>query len=198
MNIDAILEKIAVDARSDAERLLDAAREKTETLQKAFDEAAEQKRKAAMSEAQNEAEALRDRMLRMASLEERKKQLEMKRAEIDQAFAAALQKMLAMPKDAARAFHERILLSNAQGNETLIVSEGDARLFDDAFMAQVNLALKKAGKPGSLGLSAERRPLQGGFVLSLNGMEVNCSYDSLLRAARDEMEGETASILFPA
>lgn len=198
MNIDAILEKIEADAQDDARNLLNSAREKTEAMRAAFDEAAEQKRKTTLSEAQKEAEALRDRMLRMASLEERKKTLEMKRGEIDQAFAQALTRMRSMPTDKAKAFHKQLLMMNAQGDETLIISEEDAALFDDAFMAQANEAMQKSGKPGSLRLSSERLPLQGGFVLSRDGMEVNCSYDSLLRAARDEMEGEIAAILFPA
>ncbi len=198
MNIDAILEKIAEDARHDAESIVNAAREKVGVLQAAFEDAQKQKQAAATEHAHKEAEQLRDRMLRMAGLEARKRLLELKRAQIDRAFEQALDKMLSMPKEQAQDFHLKLLVSSAQGNETLFIAQEDAGLFDDAFMERANQALVSAGKPGALSVSRQYRPLRGGFVLLLNGMEANCSYDSLLRAARNQMEGEIASILFPA
>lgn len=198
MNIDAILEKIAEDARLDAESIVNAAREKAGVLQAAFEDAQKQKQAAAMEHAHQEAEQLRDRMLRMASLEARKKLLELKRAQIDQAFEQALEKMLSMPKEQAQDFHLKLLVSSAQGTETLFIAQEDAGLFDDAFIKRANQALVNAGKPGALNVSRQYRPLRGGFVLLLGGMEANCSYDSLLRAARNQMEGDIASILFPA
>jgi len=198
MNIDAILEKIAKDARHDAETLVTAAHEKADVMQAAFDDAQKQKQEFALDRAHQEAVQQRDRMLRMAGLEARKKLLELKRAQIDQAFELALKKMLSMPKEQAQAFHLKLLVSSAQGSETLFIAQEDAGLFDDAFMTRANQALVKAGKPGALNVSKQYRPLRGGFMLLLGGMEANCSYESLLRAARNQMEGEVASILFPA
>ena len=198
MNIDAILEKIAEDARLEAESIVHAAREKAGVMQEAFEDAQKQKQASAMEQAHKEATQQRDRMLRMAGLEARKQLLELKRAQIDQAFELALKKMLSMPKEQAQEFHLKLLVSSVQGNETLFIAQEDAGLFDDAFMQRANQALVNAGKPGALNVSKQYRPLRGGFVLLLGGMEANCSYDSLLRAARNQMEGEIASILFPA
>ena len=198
MNIDAILKKIADDARLDAESLASAAREKAAAMQAAFEDAQKQKQESAIEHAHLEAAQQRDRMLRMASLESRKKLLELKRKLIDQAFSRALEKMLSMPKEQAQAFHLKLLVNSAQGNETLFIAQEDASLFDEKFMTQANEALIQAGKPGALRVSNQYRPLRGGFVLLLGGMEANCSYESLLRAARNQMEGDIASILFPA
>ena len=198
MNIDAILEKIADDARHDAETVVNAAREKANSMQATFEDEQKHKQASTMEQAHKEAAQQRDRMLRMASLEARKKLLELKRAQIDKAFELALDKMLSMPKEQAQAFHLKLLVSNAQGNETLIFAQEDISLYDDAFLARVNQALISAGKPGALSVSSHHRPIRGGFVLFHNGMEVNCSYESLLRAARNQIEGEVASILFPA
>jgi len=198
MNIDAILEKIAEDARHNAESLVTAARDKAGAIQAAFEDAQKHRQESAVDQAHHEAEQQRDRMLRMAGLEARKRLLELKRVQIDQAFELALNKMLSMPKAQAQAFHLKLLVSNAQGNETLFIAQEDASLFDDSFMEHANQALVNAGKPGTLNISKQYRPLRGGFVLLRNGMEANCSYDSLLRAARNQLEGEVASILFPA
>ncbi len=198
MNIDAILEKIAEDARLDTESIVQAARKKAGVMQAAFEDSQKQKLASATEQAHKDAVQQRDRMLRMAGLEARKQLLELKRAQIDQAFELALKKMLSMPKEQAQAFHLKLLVNSAQGNETLIIAKEDAGLFDDAFMERVNQALINASKPGTLSVSKEYRPLRGGFVLLHSGMEANCSYDSLLRAARNQMEGEIASILFPA
>lgn len=198
MNIDAILEKIAADARSDAEATLGAARDKAAAMQDASKAADAQRRAQTLSEAEREAAVLRDRMLRMANLEARKRLLAMKREEIDRAFEMALQKMLSMQQSDARAFLSKVLQSVAQGNETIVVSQKDAALYDGAFLASVNAQLTKAGKAGALRLSDSRREERGGFTLSLDGVEMDCGYSALLRAARERMEGEIAAILFPA
>ncbi len=198
MNIDAIVGKIAEDARAGAEQTLTAARGKAEALQNAAEQQAQAQREAAEQAAKAQAEELRDRMLRMAALEQRKAQLSAKRAEIDRAFERALEMMRAMPEQDAEALHLRLLMGNARGDEQLLIDAADVSRFGDAFMKRANEALVKAGKPGKLTLSNAHRPIGGGFILCRDGLEVNCGYEALLREARGDLEGEVAAILFPA
>ncbi len=196
MNIDAIIGKIKEDAAQAARQALSTARERTIQMQSSAAEAIDRAKEVALQGAQSEAAHQRDRMLRMAALEERKSSLGMRREVIDAAFARALQTMRQMKPDQAKGFYRLLLLDVARGDEQLIVSDQDAAMFDDAFFAQVNEDMLKAGKQGKLSLSKERRALDGGFVLERRGMEINCSYESVLHTRRAELEAEVAAALF--
>jgi len=50
---------------------------------------------------------------------------------------------------------------------------------------------------GSMTLAEETRPLNGGFVLSDGAVEVNCSFDTLVRLQKAELTGEVTGVLFP-
>ncbi len=196
MNIDAILQRIQDDAAQFVTQALSAAREKAaQTKTQAETELAREK-ETVLNQAKAEAGELHDRMMRMAALESRKETLTIKRELIDQAFAQALGTMRAMKPDQARRFHIALLLEAARGEEQLIIDEKDATLFDADFLAQANAALAKAGKPGKLTLSSDHRAMQGGFVLWQSGMEINCSYESVLRTRRAGLEAEVAAALF--
>lgn len=196
MNADAITSKILEDARQSASQTLKEADERAQKLREDNDRKAEDEKNAAMEQARKDCAELRDRMLRMAELDQRKELLSMKRAVIDAAFEEALASMRAMPAEKARAFMEKTLLSLAEGDEGVIVSKGDEKVFDASFVARVNDQLKKAGKSGNLSLSGEVRDAGGGILLRRGGMEVNLTYPSVLSERRPELEAEVAGMLF--
>ncbi len=196
MNADAITSKILEDARQSASQTLKEADERAQKLREDSDRKAEQDRTAAMEQARRDCAELRDRMLRMAELDQRKELLAMKRTVIDMAFDQALEAMRNMPAEKARAFMEKTLLSLAEGDEGVIVSRGDEAVFDESFVARVNEALKKAGKSANLTLTGEVRDAGGGILLRRGGMEVNLTYPSVLSERRPELESEVVGILF--
>ena len=51
---------------------------------------------------------------------------------------------------------------------------------------------------GLLTLSEETRPIRGGFILVDGPVEVNCSFETLLRIQREKLEKPAAEILFGA
>ena len=195
MNGQSILIRIEQDAQVAAAALLKEAQEKAEAIRKASELRIEQERSAVMERARRDAMELDDRMQRMARLDARKKQLKAKREVLDEAFAKALAKLRAMPEAEARAFGLALLLRAAKGDET-IVADGASAWCDQAFVGTANAALVKAGRPGNLALSPEKRPLGGGFVLLSGGMEVQCTFEAALEAKRMELEAEIASLLF--
>ena len=60
----------------------------------------------------------------------------------------------------------------------------------------MNDALKKAGKPAKLTLSDENSGFKGGFRLVGELADVDCSFESLVAAWRDENETEASIRLF--
>ena len=43
----------------------------------------------------------------------------------------------------------------------------------------------------------ETRDIRGGFILSKGEVEVNCTFETLVRLRKGEMSGEVAKLLFP-
>lgn len=196
MNADAITSKILEDARQSASQTLKEADERADKLHEQSEHSLAQGRSDAMEQARRDCADLRDRMMRMAELDQRKELLAMKRTVIDTAFDFALKRMQEMPADKARAFMEKTLVSLASGDEGVIVSKGDEKVFDEGFVAHVNELLKKAGKRGALKYTGEVRDAGGGILLRRGGMEINITYPAVLSEKRAELEAEVAGILF--
>ena len=49
----------------------------------------------------------------------------------------------------------------------------------------------------ALAVSEETRDISGGFILKDGRIEVNCTFDALVRAEREQTAGEVAKLLFP-
>ncbi|MEG0934187.1 MAG: V-type ATP synthase subunit E family protein [Clostridia bacterium] len=195
MNAEAITNKILEDARAQAAQTLLEAREKAARIQADADAAAAVKKRESQKQADRQAVEVRDRMLRMAELDQKKAMLSVKREVIEQAFLNALERMRKMPDTQKRAYLQKLIVSSAQGGEALIVSGEEAALYDGAFLGALRAALEKAGK-ANVTLAGETRPLGGGFVLKKGGMEINCAFQAVLGQYRASLEAEVAAVLF--
>lgn len=195
MNAEAITAKILEEAKTGASEILRDAGEKAARIREDAEKKADQRRSEAAALSKKQAADLRERMLRMAELDQRKALLSVKRELIDAAFADALARMRNMPADQKRAFLKGLLLSASGVGETLIPDDNERALYDEAFMNSLNAALEKAGKP-PVTLSPDGRKLGGGFILKSGGLEINCTYESVLAQARPGMEAEVAQRLF--
>lgn len=195
MKADAIAAKIIEDARAAAAKTLSDAGERAAALRKAAEEETDKKREESTAQTGRDCVQLRDRMLRMAELDQKKVLLFAKREVIDQAFEEALKKMQAMPPARKREYLRALLLEAAEGGEQVVCAPEDAGLFDAAFLERVSLDLQKSGrKPVSL--SEKRRETGGGFLLARGGMEINCTFRAMLDEARPSLESSVADILF--
>lgn len=197
MNANAIQEKILSDARTSASDIMRDANEKAARLRDATEKRMAAAHSRLMMQASEDAEAARLRMERMEELEERKRLLSDKRALIDEAFAQALDKLEAMPPQQARAFLMTEAAAVSDGDETVILGSKNPSWFDDKFLADLNTLLQKQGKPGQLTLGNEKRDGETGLILEKNGMEISCTFASLLDSRRLDMEADIAAILFP-
>ena len=196
MKADAITSRILDDARKEASQGLREAHDRVEKMRRENEETMAQKREQALAKAREDAIELRDRMLRMAELDQRKEYLGMKRQVMDDAFDQALLQMRGMQVDQARRFLSDLLADAAQGDEELIISKADEGVFDPEFLQKINARLAEMGKASSLKLSEERRELGGGVILRRGGMEVNLTYAAVLGEIRPSLEAEVAALLF--
>jgi V/A-type H+/Na+-transporting ATPase subunit E len=196
MNAEAILEKIEQDSLATASQTLDDAHKKVESLKAESREKIGEMHRSMLAQAERDGDALAQRMRRMAELNDRKELLGKKRALIDEAFALAAQKLADAPAGEKRAFFTHQIVRYATGNETLVIGANRADWFDSAFLAEVNAALQKAGKPGVLTLAPERREGCVGVMIVQSGAEIRCTFEALLEEMRAELEQNTAATLF--
>ena len=118
----------------------------------------------------------------------------MKREMIDSAFAQALEALIAMPVEQARAVNMRLLLDAAEGEMELVVAQADEAIFSAEFLVEANRNL--AAKGARVRLAAQRKPARGGFILRRGGMEISCEYAALVAQVRPLWETDVAQMLF--
>ena len=191
--IDKIIQRIEADAQTEIGRILNAAKDQageiTELYQgRADTEAAELKARNEKAAAERE-----DRLVSSAQMEVRKTALAAKQQMLEKAYALALDKLCSMP-DAQYTQTVAALLVQAAPKGTgkvIFAPEEQARIG----AAAVALANEKLG--GQLTVAEETRPIRGGFILADDRVEVNCSFDTLVRLQKNETAGAVAKILFP-
>ena len=87
--------------------------------------------------------------------------------------------------------------ASSTGKEKLIFSAPDRAQVGKAVVVAANEKLAKAAAgAGMLTLAEETRPMDGGFILSDGAVEVNCTFDTLIRLQRGALAGEVAKVLF--
>ena len=135
-----------------------------------------------------EAQRRRDRILTTANLEARRIVLEEKERLIEEAYKKALAKLKRLGKKSYQDIIRRMLLKIAKsGSGEIIISKEDRKRITPSFIESINKELK---------ISKEERGITGGFILKRKKIEINNSFESLLRSKREELEPKLVKILF--
>ena len=191
--IDKIIQRIEADAQVELDRILDAAKEHAEEITELYRDRAEAE--AAELKARNEknAAAREDRLVSSAQMEVRKTSLAAKQQMLEKAYTLALDKLCAMP-DAQyiETVAELLVQAAPKGTGKVIFAPEEKVRIGAAAVAKAN---EKLG--GQLTVAEETRPIRGGFILADGKVEVNCSFDTLVRLQKNETAGAVAKILFP-
>jgi len=194
---DKITERIINEARQKAEAILKDAAQKAEAIREEAVRDGERERQEILRRAELEAQEHIRRRRTVFELEMRKDLLETKQEMIEMAFRNALESLEKLsPAEYQDMVYGLLMETVRSGEEELIIAQKDEDKYTPEFLARVNQGLVKAGKKGSIRLAQERRNLEGGFILKYGGVEVNNSFESLLRMERDEIEPEVAGVLF--
>ncbi len=191
--IEKIIDRISGDAQAEIDAILAQANAEAAKITARYEaqakaEADEIVKRGAAAAAERE-----ERLVSMAQMEGRKAELAAKQEVIEEAFQLALNKLLALPGERyVELLAELAAKASATGKETLIFSAKDRDTVGKQVVAAANA--KIAG--GALTLSRDTRSLNGGFVLSDGAVEVNCSFDTLVRLQKAEITGDVSRALF--
>ena len=191
--IEKITQRIEADAQAEIDRILSEAREEDDQITGRYKAQAEAE--AASLAARNEKSAVEreERLVSVAQMEARKVQLAAKQEMVEKAYDLALEKLCAMPDARYTEVLAGLLVqASSNGREEAIFSPEDRERVGKAAVDKANAA---SGK--QLKLSKETRPLKGGFVLRDENIEVNCTFDTLVRLEKAETTGAVVKKLFP-
>lgn len=195
--MDRIKERILEDARQEANKIITDAQNRADELIKKNESEAAAVQEKQLKENEIKGLDLKRRMISVAQLDMRKEVLKAKQDMIDKAFEQCLSSIVNMSAEEYRALIEELMVNTVQtGNEEVIFSHRDDERLGSDFIAGVNGRLASMGKKGDLKASTEKGSFNGGFILRSGGIEINNSFESVLRIIREEIEPQVAEILF--
>lgn len=217
--MEKIAQRIQGDAQKELDQLEAETRRQAEELLAQSRTQADQEREAILARGKKAAAERQERLESAAQMEKRKLLLGAKQEMLDLVFDRALEKLCALPEEELIPLLSRLAAgASSSGKEQVIFSKRDrARLGKQVVLgANEILAQKNAGAlPGSIGeskmgafinkivgvgaqltLSQDTRNIQGGLILSDGEIEMNCTFETLVRLQREKLEREIAGILF--
>lgn len=198
MAMDHLISKIKENAELEAKAILENATNEAKAIRDKK-VAVEAKRDAEMilEKAEREARSSAERIISSAELKVRNDVLAAKQTVIEKVFDIALKKLLSLSSDEMKGFIQKsILEASLEGEVELILSPEQKKNIDAAFIDGVNGELKKLGRSATVVLSQQERKQSGEFILAQNGIEMNYSFEAIVSSLKEEMEYEVTTILF--
>lgn len=224
--LDKITARIAQDGQKEIDEALNKARAEAAEIAAQYEARGKAEAQKILDRGKQAARQREERLESVAQLEGRKTMLAAKQEMLDEAFQRAKKKLLALPQEKYVALLADLAVkASATGREKLIFSPTDRAQVGKAVVLAANEKLAKAAvpdKPGKaprgragaalkaaatamgavakgtamLTVAEETRPMDGGFILSSGSVEVNCTFDTLVRLQRSELSAQVAKVLF--
>lgn len=191
--IEKIMDRIAAETREETDRLAAAAEAEAARIEQSYRAQADREAADARARGEKDAAELEARLVGAAGMERRRALLAVRQTQVDAAFEQAMETLCALPEEKYAAMAARLLTRAApDGRGEAVFSPADRERIGRRAVDAANRALN-----GTLTLSDRTREMKGGFILVNGNVEVNCSFETLLRLQRAELAGEVAALLFP-
>ena len=224
--IEKITAKIRQDADAEVAALMAQTEEKVAAIQAEAAAKAQQERDAILTRGRKASAERLERLESAAQMEQRKLALAAKQEVVGEAFEKAVDYLCELPEaEMVKLLTALAVEAASTGREALIFSVKDrARIgkqvviaaneilakdaapelpaaFGDskvgAFLGKVvNTASAQIKGTAQLTLSEHTRPIRGGFIMVDDNMEINCTFETLVRLQREKLEREVANVLF--
>ena len=190
MSTQNVVERILSDANAEAEKIINDGNVKAMDIRRAYQQKAQAKQRETEAEVAEKAAALKEKKEAAARLECAKIALSARRRVIDQIYAMALQRLVALDKEHTLALAKILLEKYAE--------EGDVICLAQNFAYEEGLAILPIVAQKGLVISKDRVALDGGMRLIGKISDKDLSYGALLKADRDEFQAELAAKIFNA
>ena len=191
--IDRIVERIISNIEQEISEINREAQSSADEIKAAYDEAIKKESDELRGRGVTAAEGRIERLAGVALLETKKLKLSVKQEMVGRAFDLALERLRNLPEQEYAALLASIAAKACRsGNEEILLPEEDRRLGGE-IVRQANLLIPGGG---SLSLGADSLQNRSGLILREGDIEINCTFESLLRRAKGEMATELAEMLF--
>ena len=224
--IEKITAKIQQDAEAEVQALMAQTEEKVAAIQAQAQAQAQQERDAILTRGRKAADERLERLESAAQMEQRKLVLAAKQEVVGEAFEKAVEHLCTLPDaELVKLLTALAVEASSTGKEALVFSVKDrARIGKQVVMAAndvlaknvspelpgaitdskmgafvgkvVNTAAAQIAGTARLTLSEQTRPMRGGFVMVDDDVEINCTFETLVRLEREKLEREVANVLF--
>ena len=224
--IEKITARIHADLERDVAELKAEAQQQSDAILADARAQAQQQSDAILTRGRKAAEERQERLESAAKMERRKLTLAAKQEVLGEAFDEALNRLCALPdEEYINLLTALALKASTTGKEKLIFSQKDRSRVGKQVVVAANEALVKQRAPelpsevtkskvgallgkvvgsttalvtgtGMLTLSEETRNIKGGFIMADGAVELNCTFETLVRLQREKLEKEVAQILF--
>ena len=191
--IEKITGRIAEDVGREIDELTAEARRQADEIAARYDAQAKRECEDILARGRRNADERVERLASVAQLECRKLELAAKQEMLSRAYDKALEQLLNLPEQEYPALLAALAVKAAvTGREAVILSQKDRTRYGKQVVTAANERLNG----GRLTLSEQTRPIQGGVILSDGDVEVNCSFETLVRLQRGALDRPVAQILF--
>ena len=186
--IDKITQRIGADTQAEIDRILADAAAQAEAAADKFRTQAEAEDRDLLAKSERTAAEREERLVSAAQMEARKTLLTAKQEMVERAYQRALEKLRSLPQE------QYVELLAKEAAPELPLGDGVVANLLNKVAAGVSAF---AQGTAMLAVSEETRDISGGFILKDGRIEVNCTFDALVRAEREQTAGEVAKLLFP-
>ena len=194
--IEKITGRIEADMQREIEAIQADARSQADGIAARYDEQAKRESEDILARGRRSADERVERLASVAQLEARKLELAAKQELLGKAFDRALEQLLNLPENEYVALLASLAVKAAStGREQVLLSQKDRTRYGKQVVTQANELLAKTGT-GALTLAEDSRPIKGGLILTDGDVEVNCTFETLVRLQRSELERDVARVLF--
>ena len=190
--IEKITQRIMSDAQAEVDRILGDAREEAARITANYREQADAEAQELDAKNERAAAEQEERLISAAQMKASRFLLAAKQEMVEKAYIQALDKLCAMPKEQYVDVLAKLLVeASSNGKEEAVFSKEDREQVGKAAVEKAN---QISGK--QLRLSEETQPIRGGFILKDKNVEVNCTFETLVRLQKAETAGAVVKTLF--
>ena len=195
-NLNNIASKIIKDAEEKRDEILSAAQVESDSIIAKETKKAKNLEVELIEKAKIEAKARENRVISNARLKVRNNELKAKQDMISKVFEKAVERLNSLSTLEYKEYILRALDSlDLEGTEILIINKKDEDVINNKFLLDLNNKLIGLGKKGKISILTNGN-FDRGFILDRNGIQINNTFESLVKSLRSELELEVTKVLF--
>ena len=195
-NLNNITSKIIKDAEEKRDEILNAAQVESDSIIAKETKKAKNLEVELIEKAKIEAKARENRVISNARLKVRNNELKAKQDMISKVFEKAVERLNSLSTLEYKEYILRALDSlDLEGTEILIINKKDEDVINTKFLLDLNNKLISLGKKGKISILTNGN-FDRGFILDRNGIQINNTFESLVKSLRSELELEVTKVLF--